>query len=826
MQMLTVLCYNWDKDSNSVLLREICREGVILKNIQHRRLFDIIYCVVCILTLIVITILTICNISLPDFLVSRLPAEDTLYVMFQVQVSIAVLPLAIIALITGIMKETIYGVSLIQYVMYSRPIVLTYRRIAITQIGLIMVSFLFMSYQLYNHLELMLLITIANTLIMMVDCFNLISDCNRYKPEIKEYLMASLKPNHFKALSSDTAKMHMVDIDAIEENTKLMNAICISTMENKNLSSVFLTEYSSCMNSLLSNGDSDIFLIVIKRLNELYHQFNQVHHKLNIFGSLYNSFCYGLRYLNLTQGPHPCNCLNTLRNEIFDNSVFQKDKWFTWFTADVYRFASLENVYPSNASSDKNLVAFQLYDWYPAYSEHSSIERIDRVNFFNALIQSKNFEILDEKVYNFSIGDDSDDLTDKLCATLFLYYLALCEPLAEKNLSDFTQSFIQSKQLDIQRLVHNKIDDISKDDLTFSYSIMKNWEIIKSNSFKQIIYKSVVNDFWIFSATATSSAWSVKRLLSLLGHGQEFSLYQHYFADSATADETSQKYKHFCELFGFDFSTSAIDLLRSFLSEIYKNFSIDEAKKEYSTLLNDSNFLKEEKENLKEYCKHYNDYFSVKSADITTIPLCLHYRRFCFELYDSRGSQYLKNYINNCILSIICNTILPATYKQTIGIHDELMPSLRKMKMQKTIDNVNTIMGQKNCFSFTERDIGNKILNEFSDTFLTERNYMSILFLSRELLYIHLDNVSVNLRQYSREELLQEIEKDYPPNQNGTYTHIIANKLTGDFTEEELIEFLQHKFISLEITIDMQYGLSADKIGYSITRQLSNHNQD
>ena len=258
--MLTVLCYNWDKDSNSVLLREICREGVILKNIQHRRLFDIIYCVVCILTLIVITILTICNISLPDFLVSRLPAEDTLYVMFQVQVSIAVLPLAIIALITGIMKETIYGVSLIQYVMYSRPIVLTYRRIAIMQIGLIMVSFLFMSYQLYNHLELMLLITIANTLIMMVDCFNLISDCNRYKPEIKEYLMASLKPNHFKALSSDTAKMHMVDIDAIEENTKLMNAICISTMENKNLSSVFLTEYSSCMNSLLSNGDSDIFL--------------------------------------------------------------------------------------------------------------------------------------------------------------------------------------------------------------------------------------------------------------------------------------------------------------------------------------------------------------------------------------------------------------------------------------------------------------------------------------------------------------------------------------------------------------------------------------
>ena len=466
--MLTVLCYNWDKDSNSVLLREICREGVILKNIQHRRLFDIIYCVVCILTLIVVTILTICNISLPDFLVSRLPAEDTLYVMFQVQVSIAVLPLAIIALITGIMKETIYGVSLIRYVMYSRPIVLTYRRIAITQIGLIIVSFLFMSYQLYNHLELMLLITITNTLIMMVDCFNLISDGNRYKPEIREYLTTSLNPNHFKSLSSDTAKMHMVDIDAIDENTKLMNAICISTMENKNLSSVFLTEYSSCMNSLLSNGDSDIFLIVIKRLNELYHQFNQVHHKLNIFGSLYNSFCYGLRYLNLTQRPHPCDCLNTLKNEIFYNSVLRKDKWFTWFTADVYRFASLENVYPSNASSDKNLVAFQLYDWYPAYSEHSSIERIDRVNFFNALIQSKNFEILDEKVYNFSIGDDSDDLTDKLCATLFLYYLALCEPLAEKNLSDFTQSFIQSKQLDIQRLIHNKIDDISKDDLTFS----------------------------------------------------------------------------------------------------------------------------------------------------------------------------------------------------------------------------------------------------------------------------------------------------------------------------------------------------------------------
>lgn len=140
---------------------------------RKKRRFDIVYCLFVALALTAVTVWEIFDLPLPQWLITNLSLPEISFVMLQIQVTIAVLPLAIIALITGISKDSLYGVSVIKYVMYLRPVLLSYRRVAIIQMFMIVASFVCTSYEWYNHLELCLFITIGNSLIMMVDCFYL-----------------------------------------------------------------------------------------------------------------------------------------------------------------------------------------------------------------------------------------------------------------------------------------------------------------------------------------------------------------------------------------------------------------------------------------------------------------------------------------------------------------------------------------------------------------------------------------------------------------------------------------------------------------------------
>ena len=73
-----------------------------MKPVNIKKKYDIAYCIFVGVAFIVVIIWQIFHLPLPSWLLTDLPLTDSSFVILQIQVTIAVLPLAIIALITGI----------------------------------------------------------------------------------------------------------------------------------------------------------------------------------------------------------------------------------------------------------------------------------------------------------------------------------------------------------------------------------------------------------------------------------------------------------------------------------------------------------------------------------------------------------------------------------------------------------------------------------------------------------------------------------------------------------------------------------------------------
>lgn len=80
-----------------------------MKPVNIKKKYDIAYCIFVGVAFIVVIIWQIFHLPLPSWLLTDLPLTDSSFVILQIQVTIAVLPLAIIALITGMSKDNYYG---------------------------------------------------------------------------------------------------------------------------------------------------------------------------------------------------------------------------------------------------------------------------------------------------------------------------------------------------------------------------------------------------------------------------------------------------------------------------------------------------------------------------------------------------------------------------------------------------------------------------------------------------------------------------------------------------------------------------------------------
>ena len=784
-----------------------------MKPVNIKKRNDIVYCAFVGLAFIVVTIWQIFHLSLPSWLITDVPLADSSFVILQIQVTIAVLPLAIIALITGMSKDTLYGVPVIKYVMYLRPVWLTYRRIATMQMFMIIIAFVCTSYQWYNHLELTFFVTLFNSLIMMVDCFSLISNYQFYKAEIRAYLVNEPTQEKFTMLVDDIIKSaSTASIGDLKEELSTMNEMLFTVSRDEKCQKILDSEYIKCTNRLFATKDSNIFLCMADALQDAYHRFNKIGKEFYVFNAVCFEFYTGLKYLNLSDA-HKYGVLNNLRFELFHNPAYSGAEELRSFTAQIYRFAVVENIYPLNTVSIKGRFVTGMYDWFSTFRDFSFFERYDRLNFFRALIDNRNKTVLDEKVYNITDIHPKTDLVDKLFIILYFYYIAIYEPLADKEQVQFCHDFIRDHQTCFHQVIVSCIfSDISNDDINLSYDLMKSWEVIKLNCVKTLVFDSVTNDFWIFSfMTADSSVEFLSGVLQNFAAGNEFKLYSQYFADSTASTRTRQKYQDFCGLFGFDFNETAVNSLKSVLSETYKQYSIQEAKREYNLLMDDGDFVPKWTQVVENYCEHIASHFSDKPEEVTSEhTVFVDHCEFCFEL-SRKENERLKNMIEFAILKFVCKKMQPHLKIEEVKYGEPLSPIIKALN-DSVSNPVDTVIGGRNCFSYQEHNEEQQILEKFGEGFLSCFKSDAIFFVSRSGFFANFSNIKIQLQTLTQEEILDERKS----NENGTYSCVITNGMTENFTKDELVAFIQNRFVNLKITCDFAYGFSCEQIGYGI----------
>ena len=330
------------------------------------------------------------------------------------------------------------------------------------------------------------------------------------------------------------------------------------------------------------------------------------------------------------------------------------------------------------------------------------------------------------------------------------------------------------------------------------------------------MFDSVTNDFWVFSFMAVnSSAESLSITLQKIADGKEFTLYSQYFADDTISANTLQKYTNFCNLFGFEFNEAAVNSLKSVLSESFKQSFIQNAKNEHNALMENGAFLPKWTQIVEDYCGHLANHFSNKPSEVISEQVVLfNYNEFCFEL-SRKENERLKNTIEASILAFVCRVIQSHLKIENVKFGEPLSPIINVLN-DSASNPVDTVIGSRNCFSYRERNEEQQILEKFGEEFLSRFMTGAIFFVSRSGFFADFSNIKVHLLEPTREEILAKNK----PNENGTYSYIITNDLKGDFTEDELVTFIQNRFVNLKITCDFTYGFSSEQIGYGIIRQL------
>ena len=787
-----------------------------MKSVNTKKKYDIAYCVFVGLAFITVIIWQIFHLPLPSWLLTNLPLTDSSFVILQIQVTIAVLPLAIIALITGMSKDTLYGVPVLKYVLRLRPVLLTYNSIAILQMFMIIIAFASTSYQWYNLLELTFFVTLFNSLILMTDCFSLLSDYQFYRSEIRSYLVSAPTQEKFSTVVDDVIKSaSTASIDDLKEELSAMNEMLLAVKSNMT-QTAFNSEYIKCANRLFGAKNSDLFFCMADALQNAYRSFNEKKNAFSIFHAVCFEFYNGLKYLNLADA-RKCGFLDDLRFELFRNPAYSNAADLRSFTAQIYRFAVVENIYPLNTAPIKDCFVAGMYDWFSPFQDFSFLDRYDRLNFFKALVDNRNKTILDEKVYNIADIQLDTDLVDKLFNILYLYYIAIYERLADNEQVQFCRDYIRNHQTRFHQVIEICVfSNISNDDIKLSYDLMQFWEVTKPNCVKTSVFDSVTNDFWIFSFMAANpSVEFLSGVLRSFAVGKEFKLYSQYFADGTASTQTEQKYHNFCDLFGFGFNKIAVNSLRSVLSETYKQYSIHEAIQEHDLLMNNGDFLSKWTQVVKDYCGLLSGRFSDKPANVTSNPTVLVNRyEFCFEL-SRKENKRLKNTIEASILTFICGVIQSHLKIENVKFGEPLSPIINVLN-DSASHPVDTVIGSKNCFSYRERNEEQQLLEKFGDNLLSRSMSGGIFFVSRSGFFADFSNIKVHLLEPTREDILAEKK----PNENGTYSHVITNNLEGNFTEDELVTFLQNRLVNLKITCDFICGFSSEQIGYGIILQF------
>lgn len=774
--------------------------------LKSRKAFESFYLLIAGIILFIVVLVENSVIALPFWVITKNDVVESSFMIFQVQVAVATFTLAILALITGSIKDNIYGVPVVKYAMRIRPCFLTYRNIMLVQMVLIAVSFVLVNYQQYNYLIYVFTITVFNSIILLLDIFSILHNYNdNLKEEIEKYLIDNPTINNISNLKEVIlqSRNNVVELD---EDLRIMVLLVKKKYNHDDIYNKSNTIYEECL-KLLLQGPTEVALCAIKSITNLYSDKDNKM-SVEIFEVIRFDFYKLLSRLDLHELSMN-HFLLELHFNLFHNSVYDIERASViHFTECTYKYGLLENTNSNANPIHQNRFKSRLYNFFGTFSSLSPLEEIDKLNYMRALIDNMDLNMLKEYIIAFSHIESDSRKIERVLATLYIYYLAERENshLVSEKLKEFCAEALLENSDSFTYIIENDvIAQLSSGNISLIYSVFKSWELSEPNSWKTLICEYVANDFFVFSALNMSSYYELDETIGKVVGEKAFEFYTQ-FSD----EDVDNQYKHFCNLFKLDYNEDYIAKLQFFLSEIYKKAELKKAveKKEKNKVLTctlEESLTKE----INIVADNASDYFNKKPDNIITehIKLCnTSYYRMLLE-----DAEKAKEIMIFYVYKALWDKTFPLIETKTLTFTDLVVPVITELYTNANNSSIDTLIGYRDWCSHKERNEFARLLEDY-----TKLNCPLIkdimLFLSKSDFYINFSNLKIKLLDVGKELL----EEEYSPNHDGQYEYTVTNSLKVLCSVDELELLINSQTCILSIEGDIEYGFANDNVGFGI----------
>ncbi len=787
---------------------------------------------------------------IPFFLISKVVNfSDFIVVIFQIQSTISTLCIALIALVSSVSNETIYGVSIAQYILQMKPVFLKHKNIITILLLLVLASYLFISFGMYNSVVAALFVTVILIIFMSNEIFNVFQGREQLKSEISNFIKENyLDTKILDILFNDIVSS--IDRDEglkLKENMDLLIIIFSKTIDqftnNNTLKikwQVFLKEiFTNSFNKLRTNN-----------MNLAYSYFDDVYRSISkgyarddefvLWDEVADAFFNGIKWF-VVEELDDLIVFSTIRWNLYkcqyyynkDGKIDRNNNRIEFILIRIYNNILINNTKASKFKKQDLLRQKTKYFDYIrdglTYDQnidaHPVIMNELRL-YTKLLIENNEIDVL-RKTFFYELKENLDNsiINEELKAyhlsiIIYLYYLSYKEILASDELRTSTSSILK----ELEQILPDYLLTISFEE-PLNSSLVKAiktnldwWEIFPENDAKTMVMDQVIDTFLLFYTIYTEKdvVQFKKSILSIIS-SNVFSFVNGYTGvNKLSALDLYKEFVNviFNETLEQDVAENEFNRLENVLYEIYKDIQTQAVEIISQNRLVEFEVAMEDKVNNSILPK-----FQVldKEDDIDL-------KEGSYMLSINTSTKFLdSNLVNigdlayNHFLFHIINLLMSESHiiRKDIELRDKkalvyLFDLIDEYKV-----NVNTLIGYKDWYYGYEKEIEFKELESKSNIIKSTKTSNIIIGIDRNNISIKSINCEVKIKDVDCASIIDELDKDI----NGKHLYNVTNDIYIPFDEDELEKYLITTLKEIQVVIKYKFQFDDSTTGVAIVFQ-------
>lgn len=787
-------------------------------------------------------------IKIPDFIIMKVHnQEELMFNLFTTQATVATISIAIIALISGVVSESIYGIPLTQFISQTKPRFLKHKRLIIFSLIITPFNYFAVSYNLINLSIAFFIISIVISIILVKDTFLIFLGRKELKKQIKTYIV-----ENYKKIGLDNFKTSLLDNDEVSRYTVLKDVLSIMKI-------IFEREIICCKegkNETIERIEdilSDLFIEVVKRkisdsvvilLDYIYDLYTFANEQkeiipLTIWDNVSEEFFISLEFISKEQ-LYNSNFFSDLHKQLYTNQKYkyiENEIKFTngfdlkYFNTKSYYALIKNNSCKSDQYDKKGPTKFlfdNLFSLFHSPLKDDEVKKneilLDYCLFVKALIDKN-----DQKGFSAVLFEDFylyRELNDYklvfVIACIYLYYLSCREESLEG--SEIKENALQileyNRKIIEETLAHINFKDFVPHYLSYINNTMRMWEVFPTKGAKIIVIHVVIEDFFLLSSIF--KYWTEDQLKDVVFalYGREtFVVYDRFFGckEKYCLSMIQQFNKLFFAEENEHFHKEKVEFLKSVLSQKYKNEVIELGKKSEITETVQENFINKVR---KEYLKTVNEnkylfdeYNAENEEEYTTSKIhlctwCLPSSMICDEKLDN----YLVSNIRTSLIRAYLHTIKNSVSVQKVKYNCRKMQETLIGLIEIRKINGDTYIGNRDVFWAEEdKDKLSRFVEGMKKIPYADGNN-NFYIIDHRLVHCGFSDFEVKLEDLSQ----QEIDSMCKINEKGEIEFNVANDIYIPFEQEELIEHVRRIRKKVSLCANIHYKLDSDNVGAGI----------